>query len=1195
MTQHISARLAWHQDGWNGRICRFPQLNGYCVGSHSYPGELIRELRNLDWECQPEVAGHACPRTGTAEKLPACMYSINAFGSKPIRAFAHPPTWFNDDSQTKYWDMPPATVCVWPYEEMYNDSAKTAAGRFDYAQRLVNAKALFQAFTNDRSLVVYYSNYSNPFSEEDNKRYVIVGLSRLKQLGEVMYYDGVSKENKEKLAGGFVWQMPITSHYPDEGLRIPYHLYADQPEILNRLVLFPENDRVCKYAMRSVSDDDLLELVERLLDVVNTLIEIKDTSDNWTLRQTWLQSLIAELWQSRGAWPGLPAVLNVLGFEAAIQFVKRKTAMGLEKEAYTAVFSFLNEKSEIEELLLSPTEIKKIRRQWQLRTEVERQLLAEVLPRFDLQQEQIESILSSERTEHGIESSLKDIIDNPYLLTEQYVGDGPDDRISFGKIDHGTLPSPELGVEAIADTDDPRRLRAVCVERLRREAKHTFMSLSLLLHDINHKLSFLPEWKRHQFTDRYFEVDWEELSGALTMVEKEGTLYVYLKRVYEDERMIEKQVRALAKRPDVSFRSPVTEQTWKTLLYDEGSPLTSIRTEYEQAISGQGKVCAQIFTKPVCVVSGSAGTGKTTIVKALIQAVEKAHGVGTAFQLLAPTGKAADRLREKTGKPAQTIHSFLAQHGWLNPNMTFKRSGGKREDAISTYIIDESSMIDLELAAALFRSIHWEHVQRLIFVGDPNQLPPIGQGRMFADVIEWLDRSVPEQVGKLDINLRQMENRVQKKGTGILDVAELYIRTAIQPDEQRACDKMKAETLIRKLQEGGEVDQDLRILYWQTTEELPTLLMNTIIADMEADSGEQYDAERPSKLLNIAGQDENGSQRADYQQVISPYRGEPFGIEALNVALQDHFNRRNVQHKGTLAGVTLFDKVIQTVNRPKSRPYYAYNCKTKQKEKLEVYNGEIGFVKPHSYDAKYWKAPFFHLKHFQVVFSRKKEYFIEFCSPGEVENNLELAYAISVHKAQGSEFQRVYFVLPKSKKTLLCKELLYTGITRAQKHLTILVEEDVSPLISLRRPERSHLSLINSSLFELMPIPEELLLLNSWHEEGKIHRTLANHLVRSKSEVIISNLLFDRDIPFLYEAPLFASDGTFYLPDFTITWQGEKWFWEHLGMMDNPSYRNHQETKRKWYEQHFPGQLLTTEESGNLSQEAAELIQKYFS
>ena len=146
-----------------------------------------------------------------------------------------------------------------------------------------------------------------------------------------------------------------------------------------------------------------------------------------------------------------------------------------------------------------------------------------------------------------------------------------------------------------------------------------------------------------------------------------------------------------------------------------------------------------------------------------------------------------------------------------------------------------------------------------------------------------------------------------------------------------------------------------------------------------------------------------------------------------------------------------------------------------------------------------------------------------------------------------------------------------------------------------RRPEKSHLLGINSSLFQFQPLPEEILTMNTWYEEGKVHQTLSDYMVRSKSEVIIANILHDRKIPFKYEVPLFASDGTFYLPDFTVTWHGEKWYWEHLGLLDSEEYRNHWETKKQWYEKHFPDRLVITKESNTLSKDAEELINRYFS
>src|SRR5205807_2634871 len=146
---------------------------------------------------------------------------------------------------------------------------------------------------------------------------------------------------------------------------------------------------------------------------------------------------------------------------------------------------------------------------------------------------------------------------------------------------------------------------------------------------------------------------------------------------------------------------------------------------------------------------------------------------------------------------------------------------------------------------------------------------------------------------------------------------------------------------------------------------------------------------------------------------------------------------------------------------------------------------------------------------FQVVFSHKEYFWADYTSSSQVEENLELAYAISVHKSQGSEFERVYFILPKDKVTLLSRELFYTGMTRARRHCTIFVQEDIS---------------------------------------------------------------------FYSEVPTNAPDGTLYYPDFTITWARKACFWKNLGHLENDEYLNPWKTKQAWYENFFPGRLVTTKE-----------------
>ena len=110
---------AEHMDGWNGKICRDPASNHYCIGPHSYPGDKIKIGRDLEWETK--FAGQSCDKL---DQAPPCIYSINAFGTEALTGFDDPPSFFKTGDRA-HWPLPPATVCVWPYEAMYNDEAKT--------------------------------------------------------------------------------------------------------------------------------------------------------------------------------------------------------------------------------------------------------------------------------------------------------------------------------------------------------------------------------------------------------------------------------------------------------------------------------------------------------------------------------------------------------------------------------------------------------------------------------------------------------------------------------------------------------------------------------------------------------------------------------------------------------------------------------------------------------------------------------------------------------------------------------------------------------------------------------------------------------------------------------------------------------------------------------------------------------------
>ena len=665
----------------------------------------------------------------------------------------------------------------------------------------------------------------------------------------------------------------------------------------------------------------------------------------------------------------------------------------------------------------------------------------------------------------------------------------------------------------------------------------------------------------------------------------------------------------LAERPDISLKMAITKEKFKCKLRTPESKLNETAADqYENILDKQADLWMQIFSKPICVLSGAAGTGKTTVIKAIVENIERVHGQAAGFLLMAPTGKAAERIKTQTEKNSSTIHSYLASNGWLNKNFTLKRKGGSKGQDVNTIIIDECSMIDLNLFATLIRSINWNSVQRLILVGDPNQLPPIGRGKVFSDTIEWLNQEYPENVGVLCENIRQLVNRVEGNGCGILDLAELFIQEKQSDMEDTgAADtlKQKKEELFTKIMENGngDIDKDLAVYFWKEQADLETLLRDVLTQDMEAMTG-MAEYSGLDKLWQQAIRKADGTSNPDAIQIISPYRGEFYGTGALNVLMQNDFNPY-WSHRYNLDGISYFDKVIQFRNRPKSDMAYAYNQETRAVEQHEVYNGEIGLVLMHPFDQKNKRYNYIStIERFQVAFSNKNRQRLRYNYGREygrndkgwnlpeqkVQENLELAYAISVHKSQGSEFDYVYIVIPKRDSHLLSMELLYTAITRAQKKVTILLQEDIGTLTALGHIEKSAVRRINSSVFAFNPLPEELLYIQSWYADEKKLATLSEYFVRSKSEVIIANMLVSEEVPFVYEEPLYAPDGTMFLPDFTVKFRGETYYWEHVGRLDLPDYRAHWEIKEKWYEKHFPGRLLITYEGKDLSIAAMDII-----
>ena len=1207
MPTHITARLAWHNDGWNGAICKAPEQNTYCVGWKSFPGDVIARERNLE----AEKCHAGCQANSLNGYVPPCSYSYNAFGMDSAPAASNPPDFFHGGADRREWTLPPATVSIWPYEAMYADEVK-ASGFLDNDIRRKLTLAFFEPVERDcgNNLIFYYANYSNPLSEDEAPRYAMIGVSRVQKVGEELFYSNVTPEIAKKYAGGIIWARDITAAYPEEGVRLPYHRFLDDPERLAEIAVFPENPVLCKYGSKHLSDDEAIGLLEQFLAKVRLLRTIGDETEDWSVRETWLLKVIAELWTHRGLYPGLLRALEAAGAAALIDGAKALCIGEGHVKAHEAAFEVL-ETDRGNSLTggLDAAERKKLSRNWKLLDDGARMLLRDVLPRFDLTADAMSAIASEQRGDFGLTVKAAEIFANPYLLCEMFCDKVSAERIAWSVIDRGVLPSPEVGGRPLADMDfnDERRFRALCVEHLRHEPKHTFRLARDLIVEIAERMDRLPAWKQAQFSERYFTVDAEFLSAALTLNSVEPGLAVYLKSVFDDERKVEMTLRELVSRPDIDLRRPITNSDWATWVFKADSALaTKGQEEYSKATGEQAEVCQRLFRRPLSVVTGPAGTGKTTVIEALVRAVRRSEGEGANILVLAPTGKAADRAREVfqkatlSGVATVTVHSFLASGGWLNGNLTFKRQGGKRA-GVGTLILDEASMLDLELAAALLRAVDWQQVRRLILVGDAGQLPPIGRGRVFADVINWLAVEYPENLGRLKRNLRQLLNKVQGDGSAIMALSELFI-----VDDEDKVDggedvstRADQEQLIERIHSGGAVDRDLDVIFWDD----PAKLANTLIEAVEAKmcGAVGAEAKHPYQIWREALE---GDPTA--YQILTPHRGEMHGVEALNEACQKRIAAYVVSQIGAVDGVTLNDKVIQVRNRPKSEPIWAYNWETRKKLQVEVFNGEIGIVKLFGFDQNVMKrlktgyGP--RLKRFAVQFAHKPGVTVGYGTdvPHEgrypinekVEENLELAYAVSIHKAQGSEFAHTFVIIPASGKRTVSTELVYTALTRASHHCTLFLERDVNSLLDARRRENAQTPQINSSLFALHVAKAALGDRRGWYEAGKIHEALSGDMLRSKSEVIIANLLHEREIPFRYEQPLFAGDGTLKLPDFTITLRGKTYFWEHLGLLDLADYSEEWQKKRAWYKCWFPGQLLTTEEGPHLSKAAAEMIDK---
>lgn len=374
-------------------------------------------------------------------------------------------------------------------------------------------------------------------------------------------------------------------------------------------------------------------------------------------------------------------------------------------------------------------------------------------------------------------------------------------------------------------------------------------------------------------------------------------------------------------------------------------------------------------TSGICVITGGPGTGKTTIIKLLLDYFDEQK---RDVMLAAPTGRAAKRMTEATGYEARTIHRMLEVTGGLEGGNEFARN---EENPLETdvVIIDEMSMVDIYLFKSLLEAISIG--TRLLMVGDSNQLPSVGPGSVLKDIIAS---------GKLRVVTLNKVFRQAAQSDIVMNAHR------INNGDEIALDNKSSDFFFLQRDNLNVIIEGLKYL---CIKKLPPYV---------------------------------GVQPYDIQ-VLTPMRRGPLGVENLNRELQEALNPAGRGKKEVVYGEVVFregDKVMQIKNDYQLE----WEIRTPKGIMLDsgvgVFNGDTGIIQEINDAAGAIKVKFDDGRQIEYTVSMLDE--------------LEHAYAVTIHKSQGSEYPAVVLPLLNGPQPLLNRNLLYTAITRAKKCVTII-------------------------------------------------------------------------------------------------------------------------------------------------------------
>lgn len=1212
---HVTIRVPWHQNRWNGTVCAAPSGNPYCLVL-----KRIREER--DDAREDGLQGRPWSELGPGE-LPPCKAESAAFMNDKEwkRTFEHVYQ-HNKNAAATHGHLKPTTISVPPYttfavpfawmlaseqrkidESLSEPLAPDAHAPFPSAwvfgrdRQEALSNLFFGKLTPKRSLVFFYTKEGHPLG--DGIARLVVGVGHILSIGPLQYYDTSGPTTYP------FWDRLI--HHSirldrDDGFLLPYHDYltptgdpdedARRQELLASISVAVDSAhiRTFSYAAEHASSDVALSTLVRCLEAVRLIRQHGIAPGPWERREAWLNEQIAATWKDRGAFPGLGSVLEALKLRMGTALTLDLVQAGMmnpDDDPWPVIDALFRGTLALPKPVYA-ADVEAVRPVW-LNLSEERRALLKLLSRFSLSPKQASRWFNATERAEATSSPVTDaeLLANPYRIVELDLGDGEEPAISIGVVDRGMLPESTIAARhpipepsAVAAAGGPRRVRAALVALLRRAAEQGDTLLSTT--EILDRLTTLNLAQPCDIGQDWFAAYQQQMKGVVDLFEvqinrKEGHIQaLQLAELKRQEERLGKILESRARQP----LAPI-DVDWPTLLMsaitEAGGTFDPDNERHTRALREQAAALRQITARKLGVLIGRAGTGKTSVMGALLKCKPIADG---GVLLLAPTGKARVRLGRAARTKAATIAQFLYALGrYDGKHQRPLFSDTKKYGLEKTVVIDEASMLTMDDLFAVLEALDLAYVQRVILVGDHNQLPPIGVGRPFADLVAHLERAAESEnsqiqalggaLGKLTVEMRASAGTP----SDTLRLASWFTREP-QPAD--------ADSILSDLGAGARFN-DLEVCFWKTSEDIHERLLEQFQKHLGLTGRGDIQGFNMALGMKNNWLSFDAPDGVENFQILSPVRMNPHGVYSLNRWVQRQFRKYELRaareytngspRKLSLGDeeIVLRDKVIQLSNERRS----AYDGTGSSK--VDLANGEIGIIaqEVNGTYGSFHNAVFAGRPGLRVMYQRKD--FPQGSGP------LELAYALTIHKAQGSEFGIVFIILPKQ-SSLLSRELLYTALTRSRNRLVLLLEgeeQEASQLLyAYTRPEQSETARRNTNLFQgalreqsnTVPYVEHL-----------IHRAQKGHLVRSKSELVIANTLYQLGISYDYERQLDGENAPGRRwPDFSFTDPGGNLIlWEHLGMLHQPGYKEGWEKKLAWYEQNdfFLNQnLFTTQE-----------------